>query len=252
MPQLDGFERFQLSELDRVPRVPGIYAWYAKAQIGAPDWRRTDNEEGVDQGGANLRSLLARHTARFAPPALKTTALGSFRDSWEGRLLPERFGRFVDAVSKGTLEGEWNVVQFPEKEMPRVFSGERQRARLTQLLELASPIFSAPLYIGRADDLNQRVRDHLSELDRWHRAVKGNPAHRDKLKQLLFEGHADECLRDIFATRAVACGFSPDNLEVYVLDIASTLSIAIEAAKDLSAVLEWFLNTWNRPLLGRA
>jgi hypothetical protein len=253
MAALEGFKKFSLTELEKVPPRPGIYAWYANIQVGAADWKKTLDADGNDVGTANLKGLLARHTSRFAPPTLKANVQGSFRDSWEGRLGPERFNRFIDAIGRSEHEIDLNNVMLPAKEMNRVFGAELQRGRLSALMtSLITPVFSAPLYIGRADDLKKRIREHFSDLDKWHRAIKLDPAFRERLRSMLFEGTRNERVPDIFATRAVSCGFSPDNLEVYVLDIVTELDVPLESAKELSAALEWFLNTWNRPILGRA
>lgn len=246
-------KKYRLNEIDGLPARPGIYAWYASVQIGTSDWEKILDSTGKDTGKDNLKNLLSRHTQRFSPPSVNVTINGSFRDSWSGRVSPERYSRFVDAINANPSAEELDNFQFPTKEMERVFDKEIARARLARLLtEVSTPLFASPLYIGKSDNLKQRISEHSREIEKWHSVAKRDPSNRDKIKTKIFNGRANDQIPDIFATRAVACGFTPENLEIYIFDISEELQIPIEQAKDLAAIFEWFLNTWNRPIFGRA
>jgi hypothetical protein len=248
------FKRFGPTELDQVPIKPGVYAWYAKPQIGPADWARAIDANGADFGEQAFRSVLAKHTSRFTPPSLRVAAHNAFRDTWEGRLTPSVYDRNVVAINKKELsETEANTMKFPKASMEKMLLSERQRGRMTQLLtSTATPLLASPLYIGKSVDLRRRVNDHFADLDKWHQVIQRDPNHRDRIRAALFGSDRNTGVPDIFATRAIASGFSPDNLEVYVLDIAGTLGISDDSALELAEALEWFLNTWHRPILGRA
>ncbi|KXV06418.1 hypothetical protein CR51_11885 [Caballeronia megalochromosomata] len=248
------FKRFGPTELDQVPDKPGLYAWYAKPQIGPADWARAVDSNGADFGEQAFRSVLAKHTSRFTPPALRVAAHNAFRDTWEGRLTPSIYDRHVGAINRKELsETEANSMKFPKAAMEKMLLSEKQRARMTQLLtSAATPLLASPLYIGKSADLRRRVNEHFSDLDKWHQVIQRDPNHRDSIRSALFGSGRNTNIPDIFATRAIASGFSPDNLEVYVLDIAGTLGIQETLALELAEALEWLLNTWHRPILGRA
>ncbi|HHL4083183.1 GIY-YIG nuclease family protein [Burkholderia sola] len=248
------FKRFGPTELDQVPASPGVYAWYAKPQIGAADWARLTGANGEDIGETSFRALLAKHTSRFAPHSLRVNAHHSFRDTWDGRLRPLVFDKHVAAITKKDLsDTDAQSLEYPTNSMDKVFASEKQRGRMSTLLtELASPLFCAPLYIGKSKNLHRRINDHFSETDKWHRLIQRDAQHRDTLRAVLFEGDRTRKIPDIFATRAIASGFIPDNLEVYVLDVCEALDISPNLALELAEALEWLLNTWHRPILGRA
>lgn len=244
------FRKFKISEIDQAPESAGIYAWYPVVQIGVPDWQKVVDISGNDAGEANFRALLAKHSVRFQPPPLRLSASGSFRDNWNGKLLPDRYDRHVVNFRDGNEHSERNV-QFPAKEIANVLKAEGQRGRMAALIGAMNPVFSAPLYIGKSDNLNKRLKEHFVDLDKWSQVARKNPGNREMLRKALFEGAAQESVPDIFATRAVACGFAPESLEVYVLDVAKACGVGRDAARDLSCALEWMLNTWNRPIFGR-
>lgn len=251
---LSKFKNLKLTELDLAPTGAGVYAWYSTPQIGSPDWRRSLDPMGRDTGEAAFRRLLAKHSSRFMPPNLRTEAHSAFRDTWQGRLTPSRYEKHVAAISDpDQADDERGNILFPKKSIQNLLASEKHRGLLSDLLtSLAVPVLSSPLYIGRADNLKIRLRDHAVALGKWNSLVQRDPAHRERLREVLFSGVVNPDLPDCFATRAVASGFGPENLTVYVLDISDAFDITQDSAVELSEVFEWFLNTWNRPLLGRA
>ncbi|CAM2341019.1 hypothetical protein [Burkholderia vietnamiensis] len=248
------FQRFDPTELDKVPASPGVYAWYAKPQIGAADWSKALDHNGDDIGEATLRSLLAKHTSRFAPISLRVRAHHAFRDSWAGRLTSATFDRHVSALNKKDFqEEEEKLLRLPKASMQKVLSSETQRGRLSKLItEVAAPLLSSPVYIGKSDDLRRRISEHVANLGKWHILVQRNSIYREKMRDALFGGDRNYSVPDEFSTRAIAAGFSPDNLEIYVLNIAEALGVSNNLALELAETLEWLLNTWHRPILGRA
>lgn len=251
---LSHLKSFKLTEIDRAPTGPGVYVWYSKPQIGTPDWRRNLDSEANDSGELAFRRLLSKHSARFMPPFLRADAHSAFRDTWEGRLHPIRYERHVAAIADPqSMDGESKNIMFPRRSMERLLSSEKQRGLLSELMmSSAIPVLSSPLYIGRGDNLRSRLTDHATALGKWNALVQRDPSYRDHLREILFSGAATLDIPDCFATRAIASGFGPENLIVYALDLCDLFDIKGDSAKELSEVFEWLLNTWNRPLLGRA
>jgi hypothetical protein len=247
------FHKISVTELERAPTSPGVYAWYPSFTIGALDWKKQLDESEKDIGKTNFTQLLAKQTRRFSPPPLRASVRGSFRDAWSGRLTVDRFEKYADAIHVGLEGQESDEFQFPAESINRILDREKQRGRLAKLItEIASPVLISPLYIGRAENLRKRLKEHFSDLEKWSQAVRRDPSYRQNLWDQLFVEKNNKKIPDIFATRAVACGFSPDSLEVYVLDIKEEFDLPFDQASDLAATFEWLINTWCRPILGRA
>ena len=250
---LSNFRCIPLTEIHLAPTRAGVYAWYATPQIGTADWARSLDAEGNDLGAESFKGLFAKHSARFSPPSLNVRSHSAFRDKWSGNLTSSTFERQLEAISKDFDDDEVDDSDaFPRKEWNSLLASERQRGSLANLLNsIVNPILTSPLYIGRADNLQSRLKDHARDLGKWHNAILRDQGHLAKIYASIFEDRKYDGIPNIFATRAIASGFSPENMIVYVLDIESALDVKTPKAIELSYVLEWFLNTWNRPLLGR-
>jgi hypothetical protein len=256
---LVSLQRVNPSDTSSVPARPGIYVWYHRPTIGTADWRKRLDKDGLDLGIGSLLQALANQTAKFAPPPLRTHAHSTFRDVWRGKLQPIGYERSVALARSGGKDAEGpggsGVLPFPRNEIQRLMNSETQRGKLTTFLnENAAPMFAAPLYIGRANNLRERIDRHVQEMGKLYKLILKDPARRESLRAMLYEDDVQnqDSLLGTFAARVIASGFPPESLDVYILDIATAFDISEEAAKDMSAVCEWFLNTWNRPMFGRA
>ena len=250
---LSNFKCMSLTEIHQAPTGAGVYAWYATPQIGIADWVRSVDGEGVDLGIQSFKGLFTKHSARFAPPSLRVSSHSAFRDRWTGSLPSNSFERDLESITKDLKDEELaDSAAFPSKEWKSLLGSEKQRGALSQLFnEIVNPVLSSPLYIGRADNLQSRLKDHASDLGKWHNAVLRDQGHLKKIYSSIFEDRKYDGIPNIFATRAIASGFGPENLIVFALDIEVALDLNTSKAIELSYVLEWFLNTWSRPILGR-
>ncbi len=252
-------KRYSLVELSGVPNTPGIYAWYGRLILGPPDWK-TDHDpaKSVDHGTQRLRLALRAHSDRYRPPPLQTASYTGFRDHWTGVMEAKEYELAADAITQdqpllATKLG------FPAEQLKRTMSREKRRGALATAIDSLTPIFAAPLYIGKTKALRSRLESHARELRLLSDQIKDDVDKLENLKEKVRGGsvprQADETQQVTkpvnFAARAIAAGFSPDMLYVYVLETTELIGSDEEAAEDLACAIEWFANTWYRPLLGK-
>lgn len=112
---------------------------------------------------------------------------------------------------------------------------------MVKLLPKCTPFLAAPIYIGVTDSLKERLRSHVSGLRRMQSGLRGESPPKD------FDGDESE-----FAVRAAKMGFNVENLYVVTLTTAdSDDRLDEDQVRSISEAVEWFLNRWHRPLLGK-
>lgn len=192
------------------PEGPGLYAWYAVPLLGQADVASVET----------LFAVLDDHSALYARQSMKVEAQLNFDLYWNGHL---------DQVS------ETNPVAVGPSSTQELSPDARKL--LMHLIHDSHPMFSQPLYIGKAPSgLRQRLQQHAGAFLRL----------RDDLKRA---GHSSFTGEDDFAQRAVRNGFNEDQLSCYAIEITTT-ALANELG-DVVGVVEKYLNTWATPLLGR-
>jgi hypothetical protein len=225
MPSADQtpFSHLTWLDLDAAAPTPGIYAWYSAPVFGDHD---SENEDGV-------RLTLARHSEHYLPPPLSIEARSRFWDAWSGHLSHREDERSSEA------EALTEVIQ-------RCLATDTARAHVLRLLSCARPALQSPLYIGIGINLRDRLLGHKRAYRRLQRESEANR------RILATDPHADEATK--FAERVLVAGFRPDELTVWCLDLQRALGIELpknRATRDLLETVEWFLNRWARPMLGR-
>jgi hypothetical protein len=229
--------RFDFSEVDDAPDGPGLYAWYGQIAIGHPDW----NPPGCDdyEGANRLLRLLIKHSQRFVGGQIDVGATYSFDAKWFGRLEDRAAEEFTDILSQS---GPRKQKKDPFFALKTIVADPASRRILVNLLSTTTPNITAPIYIGKAKSLRNRLLQHTRQILRLHERVLQNPEFRDRLP-----------LKPRFADRAVSLGFSPSLLHVFTWDLTPFVSDAMsrETLVRLARALETLLNRWHRPLLGR-
>jgi hypothetical protein len=242
---------YKISEVSGASDGAGIYAWYAVTNLGPADWKMDIGSDGEDLGLKRYRDALSRHSRRFCPPPMSAELKTAFRDGWSGYLEPLVFNEHVDALSS-TTEGSKTSFTYPARSIDKTLGTANQRAQLNNLIVASTPIFSAPLYIGKSGCLRDRLTAHVSALSKFSDTVAKNPEFQEKIRRKVVDPTSKEIDPDInFAMRAVAAGFAPDHLRVYTLEIEAASGLKGESALAAAETLEWLLNTWTRPILGR-
>ena len=227
--------QYSFRDISEAPKGPGVYAWYAIAPIGARDWQSCISG-GRDQGVDNFMRLLATHTLRFSNVNLRVTAESSFDTSWEGTLKDtgmETLAQMLEGVSTTTEE---------ESTFRSVIHDARLREVFASLLANATPAMATPLYIGKSKFLPQRLKEHTSRISLLLNRCRKDRTYLDRLPE-----------QDIFADRAVKMGFNDESLVVYTWDLIQyrAAGFSDDQLHAIAVSLEYLLNRWHRPLLGR-
>lgn len=227
---------YELSQIDAAPADPGIYAWYGELSIGPRDWRE-DIKADIDEGEKNFRSLISRHTTRYCSVPLDVEAKSNFECKWQG-VLTDNGGTNLTKI----LNAESIETKDFENKVRKCIRNVTMRELLSKILTSTTPFFSAPIYIGKAKNLNNRLNTHKSHFLSLSQQLLENPSIMDNLP-----------LDDQFASRAVKLGFKESNLKVYAINLLPFIEagISIEEVVELAETAEFFLNRWHKPILGR-
>lgn len=225
-----------IQDVGTAPQLPGLYAWYARFNVAEADWS-AEFAGGDDAARRNLLKALREHAWKFGRQAMPVRAESNFSSVWNGTLREDPnakwYGRGVVSASEA----------FEERLQPSVTS-DLSRAGLIGLLDAGLPLFCSPLYLGKAADqtLQQRLRQHsVRYLKLWERYVDDR-----ELPERLTSP------KD-FAERAIKLGFCPDDLYCFTLSVDINAMGGIDP-NTLSAIIdtvEWLLNRWATPVLGR-
>ncbi|RUG80534.1 hypothetical protein IPC561_09890 [Pseudomonas aeruginosa] len=243
---------YKISELSDVPAVPGIYAWYGVLHLGAADLKRELDQDNKDLGAKRFRESLSRRTGRFSPPPFSVSLKSSFRDGWSGAAAPTLFEKYVAVLSHPDGELSAPGFTYPAKAIERMCSTEKNRVQLNRLIDAATPVFSAPLYVGKSSNLKRRLGEHVAALSKFSELAAANSEFLEKLRKKISDPSSEEISADMnFAMRAVSAGFTSDHLKVYIMEVESCSTLQDKDATAGAEALEWLLNSWNRPVLGR-
>ncbi|WP_436851632.1 hypothetical protein [Nocardiopsis dassonvillei] len=226
-------------ELELVPASPGIYAWYVSFHAGPQDWktRPVGNE---DTSVLGFLRLLREYASYFAPPPIELKGSAAYGGAWDGKLELDRGMADPEAEAP---EGSSDR-QFKDYEaLSEVVSSEKGRKILSEMLGQITPVFSAPLYIGVADDLRSRLLQHRTNYNKAMHWLRENPHHTERLR-------ADA---KNFGQRAASRGISMENLEAWVIDVSSLDGESADSAPTRASTrsAEWFLHRTFSPILGK-
>ena len=227
---------YNIQDVADAPRLPGLYAWYARFTVAEADWS-AEFAGGNDGAKHNLLKALREHAWKFGRQAMPVRAQSNFSSVWNGTLRedPDAKWRGSGAESDGDAFNE---------RLQGAVASDRSREALVRSLDIGLPVFCSPLYLGKAAEqtLQERLRQHASRYLRlWERCTTD----RDLPERLT---HPKD-----FAERAIKLGFCPDDLFCF------TLSVNIDAMDDMDPdtvpalidAAEWLLNRWTTPVLGR-
>jgi hypothetical protein len=236
---------FQFNNLDDAPDKPGIYAWYAKADLGIADWQREiDAVTKEDFGTENFKRALQEHSLKFDPPRLSISATSVFSISMQGELV-SNFPKTIDSVIQGNFD-DTKDKDHDQKKINRAIATEGSRQNITDILNIAQPQISAPIYIGKSLNLKTRLKTHCSEIKKLITSLAEDSDYEKKIQEYLKEDGSK------FSVRAVANDFKPENL--YVITLSIDTIVNDKNKTDIDSIIttsEWLLNRWNRPILGK-
>lgn len=238
------FKRYTIAEIGNAPTSPGLYAWYGVVVAGAPDWVM-DLHMGQDRGEQNSRRLLKNHTARYRGPDLNITATGGFSTSWSGRIQDSSNQVLQELLEPTETPAVDEDDDAPAPKLRNTLSSPEARKLLFKALKQSAPVFAAPLYIGVAENLLNRLTQHKRRLLKLWDICNKEPGKLVALQNTEYQGE--------FSVRAIERGFSPESVEVWVLALEHLNEDKLSDAqlRTTAEALEWLLNRWHRPPLGR-
>ncbi|WNG43788.1 hypothetical protein F0U60_06525 [Archangium minus] len=236
-------------ETHRAAESPGLYAWYGSLYASVADYKREVDAEGKDIGTIRFRRLLARHMLRYQPFPIDMRGRNTFGADWRGALEDKSQDPIQDIIlgrTEGATELSDDAKGFSQK-LDRVANDAKTRGLLVRVLETATPAISAPIYVGVAKNLRERLGQHVS----LYKNLKDVIGSDEEKLRLLREKIRQEGLG--FAHRAIAMDFGPEQLRVITLDIKSLVGdqASDEELREVAGVAEWLLNRWHRPFAGR-
>ncbi|AWB57195.1 hypothetical protein [Colwellia sp. Arc7-D] len=226
------FNRYETDGFDDISESPGIYCWYAELKIEPVDWKYND--------GSIIRALnesLQKHRAN----ALTTSIKSNFGLKWEKTIHANENIRWVDQL-ESIFEEENEVHKFSA--LNNLLELDQNRELISTVLNEVSPLFNVPLYIGKAYNLQKRLKEHKRELDYY---ADSTP---DNADQLFSNGES-------FVERAIGAGFAVEELVVYTLDLVSFVkersisNVSNDDLKQVALLVEYVLNRRLRPSFGK-
>ena len=226
------FKKYEIDAFDSISESPGIYCWYAELKIEPMDWRHDD--------GSVLRAVnesIQKHRAN----ALKASIKSNFGLKWEKTIHASESLDF-DVHLQNIFDDEKENHDFCE--LGVLLSSISNRELLSKVLNDISPLFNVPLYIGKAYNLKQTLKEHKRELDYY------SDSPPEDSESLFSDGKN-------FVQRAMGAGFAVEELVVYTLDLISfveeksILNISSDNLKQIALLVEYILNRRLRPSFGR-
>lgn len=143
----------------------------------------------------------------------------------------QRLSTAIDRIAEGTGDAG--------KHLSTTMRAERTRRVLAQVLVEAAPRLVAPVYIGVATSLRERLTKHV----RTFRTVK---ALIDDSKPI------PDRLVNTFGERAATARFLEDEMRVGVYPVPSLDDDLDDALlRQVAEAAEFVLNRWHHPILGR-
>mgnify|MGYP000500445530 CR=1 FL=1 len=233
---------YTISDIEDAPNAPGIYAWYHKLYLSAADMRVLSAATDDRVLSEEALQLLEQQTEIFSNPPINLYGKGHFNSNWKAVFSEQstiESDPFQRSLSAEELESFSN--NKTKNEATNSFSKDFFKA-LTANVD----VFAPPIYIGKAENLNTRLNNHIKTLRRVKKGLREDLGFRDALEKRLRESSIN------FGHRAGAIGISEDNLIVKTVNFEKILPReSKEKLYKLAGEIEYFLNRWYKPHLGR-
>ena len=204
------------AEIDLAPETPGVYAWYSRLAISKADIdaivKRINEAKLV--GEAKARDEVEHALDRFIFSPYRETP---YQVALRGQLKPKFSGEVAHEPTRS------------ESLVGRLAADPERFRTISDILKTAAPWFTAPLYIGMAINLRNRLKQHKNKII--------------ELRDLQGHGSSDEVAEAGFANQVVARNFDPTNLFVHIAEV----NVDTGEHNDLENIL----NRINYPIFGR-
>ncbi len=213
-----------LSQVSDATTAIGVYAWYAMPSIGEADW--SSEILGSDENAKNnIFAVVEKFSSSIETQPLCVNAKANFSTEWTGEIR------------------EKNRAQTDREKRKCWGEKDASRKQLVDAISCSFPLFFSPLYIGRATDqpLRSRLSEHYDKFHRHYRIARRDAGYAERLKESAHD----------FAGRAVARGFTPSELYFVTFSISENSSVVHPQEIESILTLEYLLNRWSLPILGR-
>lgn len=213
---------YKWNQISKVVESPGIYAWYLPLILSRHDvestitktdkFKSTNNEKLAKQ---TIENFLEKHVFQsFAEDPYDAVLSGPLKPTFKGKI-------------SHSIYTSTSLIQ-------RIYEEPRRLIEIAEIIKATAPDFSSPIYIGMAKNLNVRLNNHKSKIERYKVSLE-----KDKNNY-----SSDEEKRDhIFAKRIV----DRKIIETELFVITSSIITESDIYKDI----ENLLNRINFPILGR-
>jgi hypothetical protein len=204
------------SEIDLAPETSGVYAWYSRLAIAKADI------EGIIKRVEAAKQHNEAAARAEVEGALERFIFGPYREApyqvlLRGALKPKYGGDISHEPTKS------------ERLVARLVQDPTRIRVIADILKGAAPWFTAPLYIGMASNLRNRLRQHKQKIV--------------DLRDTWSSGRGDDAPEAGFANQVVARNFDPTNLFVHVAEV----DVDGGEYNDIENIL----NRINYPIFGR-
>jgi len=206
---------FRWEDLDLTPEGIGVYAWYLDPILRPADLADPQS----------TRENLSRLAEQLKLPRFDVKARGHLSLILEGNL--------EHAHLASESSGEFSQL------VESVLQNQTKREVFAKILGGAVPHLMAPLYIGVATNVRERLRQHRQEIDHFRKLLRSGP------KEVVFED-----AKQRFALEVVRRGIPSRRLRVFVSTIFQEQNSSEENRKIAEAV-ETILNRLFYPIMGR-
>lgn len=232
---------FKCLDAHSAPSAPGIYAWYVEFPLSSSDWAEQISD-GLDQGVVWTTTALATFAEFFRPVALQLRASAPYESQWSGSLSSAHIAEMLREMAD-TVEREEEVPGDSKRlaNLAEMLQRPSERKVLAEALVSATPYFSTPLYIGVAEDLQDRLREHRRDYERCHKFLQQRPDERETLR---LEGKK-------LGYRLAAAGIPLEHLVIWTLEVGNQSEVALARRRQIAESVEWLLQRLFRPVFGR-
>ncbi|KAF3886514.1 hypothetical protein AB0758_08515 [Tolypothrix bouteillei VB521301_2] len=217
---------YRWTEISKVPQKPGVYAWYYSPEITDYDLSKAidDIKKMKQLGEVNLASEVVE---KF----LYNSIFQYFRE--------EPYQAFLRGPLKPKYQGclEHKPI-LSETLVSRIIEEPERLITVKDVVEKSAPNFASPIYIGMAERLGVRLKQHKKLIEKYRSQVEVS-----EINQNSFSTEDTEKSDNSFALQICRRNITPSRLFV-VINILGDL-------KKKYVDIENILNRIHYPLLGR-
>lgn len=199
---------------------PGLYAWYLRVKPGA----------GNIKSPENFAKVLTKITEQLRYPTLSMELQGHLGLNMRGDLKHIWYGH--------------EEYQFSDQ-LKEILNCPEEREILGDILELAVPLLTGPLYIGVSKNIRERLQVHARLIQKYLQEVAANTDPDNPVD-------SEDSLRNdqIFAQRIVERKINPNQLAVATIYVSHSQLSSSKIRKAIESA-ETLLNRVFYPTLGR-